>query len=356
MAAFLDLCRFNTTSGGTGDWIYSSEVTGCQSPAAAGAVDGRKYKFLAISPDQTQWELAEGAYSEANGAFARTTVLYNSAGTGSATGQSGAGVKINFFLPPTVAIVALKEDLISVEEPNTFTPTQQAQARSNTGSIGGISIQKFTASGTYTPAPGMKCCVIECVGGGGGGGGCAVADTNQISYGGGGGGAGSYSRKIASASDIGVSLPVTIGAAGAAGMGGINTGQGGNGGTTSVGNLCVANGGAGGVWGGPYGSTQGGAGGVAGSGDFVVPGSSGSNGIATLYPSSLMAVSGGGGGASYFGGAPRGAFAGYPSTSNGVSAAGYGNGGGGSAVNNIQSTPTNGGAGAPGIVIITEYF
>jgi len=133
MAAFLDLCRFNTSSGGTGDWVYSSEVTGCQSPAAAGAIDGREYKFQAISSDQTQWELAEGAYTAASGTLARTTVLYNSAGTGSAAGQSGAGAKIDFSLPPTVAIVAIKEDLISVEEANAFTATQQAQARANIG-------------------------------------------------------------------------------------------------------------------------------------------------------------------------------------------------------------------------------
>lgn len=31
-------------------------------------------------------------------------------------------------------------------------------------------IQKFTASGTYTPTSGMIFCIIECVGGGGAGG------------------------------------------------------------------------------------------------------------------------------------------------------------------------------------------
>lgn len=131
MAAFLNVCRFTPTAGGTADWIYSLAVTGYQSPALANAVNGRTYKFRAESADLSQWELAEGAYNSATGVFARTTVLYNSAGTG--TLQSGAGTKINFSTIPQVAIVALKEDLISVEEANNFSAAQQAQARANLG-------------------------------------------------------------------------------------------------------------------------------------------------------------------------------------------------------------------------------
>lgn len=131
MAAFLNNCRFIPAAGGTTDWVYSSAVGGSQSPALAGAVDGRKYKFLGISSDLTQWEIAEGAYIASSGTFARTTVLYNSSGTGSATGQSGAGTKINFTTAPNVAIVGIKEDLVSVEEANSFTASQRARARAN---------------------------------------------------------------------------------------------------------------------------------------------------------------------------------------------------------------------------------
>jgi hypothetical protein len=95
MAAFLDLCRFVASAGGTTDWTYSSTVSPYISPANAGAVNGRTYKVRAESADLTQWEVSEGSYSSAGaGSFARTTVLYNSAGTG--TLQSGAGSKINF--------------------------------------------------------------------------------------------------------------------------------------------------------------------------------------------------------------------------------------------------------------------
>lgn len=131
MAAFLNNCRFIPTAGGTTDWVYASTVGGCQSPALAGAIDGRRYKFIAISTDLSQWEIAEGAYMAVSGALARTTVLYNSSGSGTAGGQSGAGTKISFTAAPNVAIVGVKEDLISVEEANAFTLAQKAQARAN---------------------------------------------------------------------------------------------------------------------------------------------------------------------------------------------------------------------------------
>ena len=133
MAAFLDNVRFNPTAGGTTDWTYSSAVTGYQSPSAGGVVNGRKYKYFAISADSTQWEIGEGAYNTSTGTLARTTVLYNSSGTGTASGQSGAGTKISFGAGPQVAIVGVKEDLISVEEANSFSGTQQSQARTNIG-------------------------------------------------------------------------------------------------------------------------------------------------------------------------------------------------------------------------------
>lgn len=131
MAAWLNVCRYTPTLGGTTDWTYSAAVAGYQSPALAGVVNGRLYKYRAESADLSQWEMGEGAYNTATGVLARTTVTYNSSGTGTGTGQSGAGTKINFSTVPQIAVVALKEDLIAVEEANAFTATQQAQARIN---------------------------------------------------------------------------------------------------------------------------------------------------------------------------------------------------------------------------------
>ena len=124
MAAFLNACRFNPTAGGTTDWTYSSAVNGYQSPAAASAVNGRLYKYRAESGDLSQWEIGEGAWNSGTGVLSRTTVLFNSSGTTS---------KINFSTIPQVAVVALKEDLVSTSEANSFTSAQQAQARENIG-------------------------------------------------------------------------------------------------------------------------------------------------------------------------------------------------------------------------------
>jgi hypothetical protein len=126
MAAFLDGCRFNPVAGGTADWTYASAVTGYQSPAAANVVNGRLYKYRAESADLSQWEMGEGTYNTSTGVLSRTIVLFNSAGSTS---------KINFASIPQVAIVALREDLISVEEANNFTSTQQARACANIGAL-----------------------------------------------------------------------------------------------------------------------------------------------------------------------------------------------------------------------------
>lgn len=124
MAAFLDVCRFIPTLGGTTDWTVSSAATGYQTPASAGAVNGTVYRYRAESSDLTQWEVGYGAYTVSGTVLARTTVLFNSLGT---------TAKINFTAVPQVAVVALKEDLISIEEANSFTTAQQKQARSNIG-------------------------------------------------------------------------------------------------------------------------------------------------------------------------------------------------------------------------------
>lgn len=108
MAGQANVCRFYPTASGTTDWTYSGFITGYQSPTNAGAIDGKIYHIRSESADLNQWELSEGAYTAATGVFARTTILYNSSGTG--TRQSGAGTKINFSTLPQVAVVGLAED------------------------------------------------------------------------------------------------------------------------------------------------------------------------------------------------------------------------------------------------------
>lgn len=115
-SSLIDVCRFNPTLGGTTDWIYSSAVTGYQSPAAAGAVNGAQYSYRAESADLSQWEVGVGTYNSSTGVLTRGTVLFNSAGT---------TAKIGFSAVPQVALVALAEDL-GVAGWTAYTPTLAA--------------------------------------------------------------------------------------------------------------------------------------------------------------------------------------------------------------------------------------
>jgi|SRR5882672_231016 len=296
MAAWLDICRYFPTAGGTTDWTFSAAVTGYASPALAGVVNGRAYKYRAESGDLTQWELGEGTYNTGTGVLTRTTVLYNSAGTGTASGQSGAGTKINFSSVPQVAIVALKEDLISIEEANAFTTAQKLQARTNIGGSQALYTRQVFASGsgTYTTPANCIAINVRMVGGGGGGGGSGTTSGTAAGAGGnstfgssfltanGGGGGGTAAASTgggsASGGDIGIAGGAGDPGAGA-GVGSIATtgtpfGRGGNsvfgGGaaaqfSANAGNAGVTNSGGGGGGGmGPTAAGQGGSGGGAG--------------------------------------------------------------------------------------------
>lgn len=221
-----------------------------------------------------------------------------------------------------------------------------ATARGNIGAVGVVKVQKFTASGTYTPSAGMLYCIIECVGGGGGGGGVgAAAGRNDTS---GGGGAGGYSRKYATAATIGASKAVTVGGAGAAGVGGLSNGSAGT--ATSVGTLCIANGGSGGINAAAGVPPNGGLGGAVGTGDIALAGNAG--GAGTIGTNTSQIIPSGAGGNSVFGGGGLAVCA--SGFVNGNAAVGAGGGGSGAGGFNATGT-ANGGAGANGIVVITEY-
>ena len=220
-----------------------------------------------------------------------------------------------------------------------------------------INIQVFTTSGTYTPTPGMKQCIVEVVGGGGGGGGATSAGFGDSIIAGGGGG-GAYSKGLFTAAQIGASKPVTIGAGGAGG----NT-TGGTGGTTSLGALISVGGGSGGS-----GQTQisgaqpfyssGGSGGVPIiPGSYSINGCPGDIGFATETDAQGLIVSGYGGStflAEESASLAEAAAGGLQSNGNaGIS---FGGGGGGALQFGGPAGTFTGGAGAPGVCIITEYI
>jgi hypothetical protein len=210
------------------------------------------------------------------------------------------------------------------------------------------------ASTTYTPSAGCRACFMEAWGGGGGGGGanCTTAGNNSE---GGGGGSGGYSGSyIVSPA---ASYVVTIGAGGA----GVAGGNGAPGGMTSIGSACAAAGGAGSGFNlatvGPIIGNGGGAGADAAAGIgnlYRLYGQQG-EGIIVLGGGGFQARGGVGGNC------PCGAVGGRGNISNTNTASvglagGLPGGGGGGACSQGTGGSAAGGAGAQGMVRITEYF
>lgn len=189
----------------------------------------------------------------------------------------------------------------------------------------------FTSSGTWTKDAGLKYIVVEGVGGGGGG----EASTSSNGSVGCGGAAGAYFRKLILASDLGATETVTIGAAGARGVGSGVAGT--AGGTTSFGSHASATGGEGGDS-----SNDPMSGGTATGGDINLDGGpSGQSGLGA----GLNGI----GGDSYFG---KGGLLASNSSNTGT---GYGSGGSGGYCSS-SSTTRPGAVGKAGYVIVTEYY
>jgi hypothetical protein len=205
-----------------------------------------------------------------------------------------------------------------------------------------IRVQTFAVSGTYTSNANMVYCLIRCFGGGAGGGGCV--GNASFALAGSGGGSGGLSEHLASAAAIGASKAVTVPAAVAGSTG---AGVGTSGGTTSVGPLCIANGGLGGQIG-----AGGGAGGAVGTGNIAThAGSPGGSGTYSVSAVLGAAISGQGG--SLFGGGAAGVFA-AASLVSGLNAQYVGGGGSGAASDRTTGNGT-GGAGYGGYVEIIEF-
>lgn len=288
------------------------------------------------------------------------------------TGISSLGTGIATFLgTPTSANLAsaITDEtgtgaLVFANSPTVVTPTIASFVNANhnhTNAAGGgilnlfgtIAIQKFTASGTYTPNPKMIYCVIECWGAGGGGGNVLAASNYNLYAS--GGGSGGYSKLTATAATIGASKAVTIGAGGA-GNSAASTTTANNvfGGDTSVGTICIAKGGSNGGY--AQGGVQVSGVGIGGSttgavGDITA---AGINGLAGFYSGvvgqDLQTVAGSGG-STMLGGAGAGAV-----DASGASAvANTGSGGAGGSQYHTTNANRAGGTGGSGLVIITEY-
>jgi len=269
------------------------------------------------------------------------TLNYNSITFTGASSQFDPGLTLS--LAPSTPSNAASGFVWTSTGPNTAAAWQESKA----GDINSINIQTITATGTYTPTAGMAYCEVKILGGGGAGGGAPATSAIQCAAGG-SGGAGEYAVGVFSAATIGASQAITIGAGGIG-----STGDGPDGGPTSIGALMTAFGGQGANAGTAQttcGATDGGDGGIGGTGgNYRTPGAPGNVGIVTIITPGFIAV-GGIGASSQIGSG------GIPQVGAGFPGLGYGSGGSGAS--NFPGTiaATNGGNGAPGVVIITEYI
>jgi hypothetical protein len=182
-----------------------------------------------------------------------------------------------------------------------------------------VTVQLFTASGTYTKPANLKYAIVKLQAAGGNG-----ADGTTTDVGTAGGGGGSYTEKLILASALGVTETVTIGAVGNNSTFGAIL-------TAGFGVTPSTN------------SGDGGAGGTATGGDINIPGQKGNAGRGT------SGYSGSGGNSTLgFGGAS------VTPGNNGNPGVGYGGGGSGCLA---SGTPDQtGGPGAPAICTVTEFY
>lgn len=230
----------------------------------------------------------------------------------------------------------------NTNSPYSYTPTQ--------------AIQTFTATGTYNPSANMLYSLVEVIGSGGAGGGPSTSGTANSVASGGGGGAGGYAKATLSATQIGPSVAVTIGAAGTGSAGA----AGGNGASCSFGTFLSATGGQGGsadvASAATAVSTSGGAGGAGSLDDPTVPGFTATGGAGgfgfAINDASATAGGGGAGGNSVYDGCGAGLGGTNSAGNNGSS---FGAGGGGGALT-VTSSSVAGGNGSSGAVIVTEFL
>lgn len=208
-------------------------------------------------------------------------------------------------------------------------------------------------AGTYLPTPGTNSVLIELVGGGGGGGGCPASTSGQASLGPGGQGGGFLSVRLSSGF---AGANYSVGAAGAGGASGANTGTAGGNSTfttTSGTTYTAAGGSVSGAGVGPFGMPWSfilGAFAATTGGDYSMDGGVPPPALAL----SANNVSTGPGGSSAFSAGARSGQAGFNTATNGANAGGRGGGGAGGASDGTAGAAA-GGNGSAGMIIIYEY-
>lgn len=224
-------------------------------------------------------------------------------------------------------------------------PTGWASSPASSVGGGNYVMQTYTSSTTWTKPGSLKAIKVTVVGGGGNGGassGSTTPATNNYAAGGGGGGGGGAIIYLPAPSIPGPQT-VTVGPAIASSFGGIISATAGAAGGSVPGNT--------------NGIGAGGAGGSGSGGTINTKGTAGGAGVASP---GQPAVSGAGGYSMFLLGAPSAtAIAGGPGGTNstpGIAGTVYGTGGSGAAKSSALIPALSGGAGAPGVVIVEEFY
>lgn len=314
---------------------------------------------------QNVWN-TKGGWFSVSGAAVFFQLQYGPQGADHWTDEQELGVGAFAIIPDDCTGVRFRNSVAGQTASVSITIAQGDEPALAIAAFGAVTISSlqtvlvrvFTANDlNYAPGAGCKAVFVECIGGGGGGGSSTTTGAAQGAAGAGGGGGGYAAALLDPTAWTGSSRQIGVGAGGGGGAPGGNTGQIGVASTfqdnLGTGLLVAATAGSGGSGGGivslpNLGSpSANGRGGVGTTGTVLLRGAPGLGGVAF----SNGPLGGTGGAAAKGGGGGSGAF------NSGVGNAGeqYGGGGGGGATG-TNSPGQAGGAGAQGVVIITEYY
>lgn len=328
-----DRVKETSTTSGTGTLTLAGAVAGFQSFSVIG--NGNTTYYTIVDSAAGTWEVGIGTYTASGTTLSRDTILSNSSGTTAAINFASNSKDVFVTYPSGKAVYEDASDNVNLPGNLVVTGTITSP------SIGGnYVLNKYTSPATWTKPSGLKAVKVTVVGAGGAGGDARGTAPSYANAGGGGGGGAAI--LYLPAPSIPGPVSVTAGP-GTNSFGPYNPGSPAPTVTASAtAGTSASPATPGGV------GTVGGTGGAGSGGTVNTTG--GAGGTALGGPGGLAGV----GGNSMFGG---GAYAQKPPGQvNGIAGNNYGGGGSGAVNFSSGNVPTTGGAGAPGIVIIEEFY
>ena len=221
----------NQVAVATGTTTPVISLIGPYTPAtytAHGVLIGEGTSSIAALAAGSAGQVLQSGGASADPAYSTATYPATATGTGTilrADGTNWSATTATYPATTTSQQILYSTAANTVGQLTTANSSLAATNSSGTLAMRALSVvtQVFTGTGTYTPTTGMLYCQVICLGGGGAGGGAASTGATTTAEGG-GGGSGEYAVGVFSASTIGASQSVTIGAGGTAGTAGNNAG------------------------------------------------------------------------------------------------------------------------------------